>query len=253
MIVYLVISVAIYKVPYIGGVAHWLLTPVFIGGLLLGCRALDRGEPLRFGHLFDGFTGPHFTALLSVGAFNILLTVIAAVVALVLIVGSVGLAGMSNFNRYAADPWEIWRAFGLASFLLVTLALVVAAIITMVNWFAPALIVLQDARPIAAMRTSFRACLRNWAPFLVYGAIGVGIVLAVICAFAVVIGVIGFGAFMAMFGGEGNWGNWGSWGAMLFGILAIFVGYLAISVIMAPVIFGSMYAGYRDTLAAEPA
>jgi hypothetical protein len=250
VIVYLVISVALSKVPYIGGVAHWLLTPVFIGGIMLGCHALDRGEPLRFSHLFDGFTGPHFIPLLTVGAFNILLTVIAAIVAVIVIAGSIGLSGFSNFDRFAADPWEIWRAFGFASFLLIAWALVAVGVIAMVNWFAPAMIVLQDARPVAAMRASFSACLRNWAPFLVYGAIGVGIVLAVICAFVVVVGVIGFGAFMAMFSGEGNWGNWGT---MLFGILVILVAYLAITVIMAPVIFGSTYAGYRDTLAAEPA
>ena len=39
----------------------------------------------------------------------------------------------------------------------------------MATWFAPALIVLHELAPIAALKASFYACLRNWIPFLIYG------------------------------------------------------------------------------------
>jgi uncharacterized membrane protein len=42
----------------------------------------------------------------------------------------------------------------------------------MAFWFAPALIVLRGDEPLAAMTTSFRACLRNVPPFLIYGLLG---------------------------------------------------------------------------------
>jgi len=29
--------------------------PVFIGGLLLGCRAVEQGEPMEVGYIFAGF------------------------------------------------------------------------------------------------------------------------------------------------------------------------------------------------------
>ena len=44
--------------------------------------------------------------------------------------------------------------------------------------FAPALVMLGELSPGAAMKASFHGCLQNVIPFLVYGA--VGIVLAVI-------------------------------------------------------------------------
>jgi hypothetical protein len=118
----------------------------------------------------------------------------------------------------------------------------VLAVIAMANWFAPALIVLREARPLEAMLLSFRASLRNWVPFLVYGVIGIGIVVVAACVFGVLAGFVGFGAFMAIFSESVNWGS------MLFGIVALILLYVACAVVVTPVVFGSAYAGYRDTL-----
>jgi hypothetical protein len=245
VIVYAVISMLLSNVPYIGGVAQWLLTPVFFGGIMLGCHALDHGERLRVSHLFDGFTGRHFIALLTVGAFNILLTAVAVVIAGVIVAASIGLSGLTNFDQLGADPWKMLGEFGLAIFLLVVVVMVVVAVIAMANWFAPALIVLREARPLPAMLASFRACLRNWVPFLVYGVIGVGIVVAVACVFGMLAGVIGIGALVSMFSDGANWGS------MIFGFAALIVLYVAVTEVVTPVVFASAYAGYRDTLAAE--
>jgi hypothetical protein len=135
--------------------------------------------------------------------------------------------------------------FGLVALLLLLLALTVLAVIAMANWFAPALIVLREARPLEAMLLSLRSCLRNWVPFLVYGVIGIGIVVVVACVFGVLAGFIGFGALMAIFSESVNWGS------MLFGIVALGLLYAACAVVVTPVVFGSAYAGYRDTLGPE--
>src|SRR5438105_15850506 len=37
------------------GIVFVLLMPVFIVGLMEGCRALERGEPLQLAHLASGF------------------------------------------------------------------------------------------------------------------------------------------------------------------------------------------------------
>ena len=245
VIVYVVISLLLSRVSYIGGVAQWLLTPVFVGGIMLGCNALDHGERLRLSHLFDGFKGAHFTSLLIVGVFNILLTAVAVVVAIIVIAAGVGLASVMNFDQLTDDPWKMLGEFGLVALVLMLLALTVVAVIAMANWFAPALIVLRDARPFEAMLLSFRASLRNWVPFLVYGVIGIGIMVVVGCVFVVLAGVIGFGAFMAVFGESVNWSS------MIFGIVALIVLYVVVAVVVTPVVFGSAYAGYRDTLAAQ--
>jgi uncharacterized membrane protein len=57
----------------------------------------------------------------------------------------------------------------------------------MATWFAPALIVLHQLAPMAALQASFYACLRNWIPFFVYG-----IVLLVLCILAAIPAGLGF-------------------------------------------------------------
>ena len=57
----IVISVVLSVVPIVGNLAGQVLYPVFAGGLMLGCRAIDRGEPLTFGQA----TGRYFATFLS--------------------------------------------------------------------------------------------------------------------------------------------------------------------------------------------
>jgi uncharacterized membrane protein len=39
----------------------------------------------------------------------------------------------------------------------------------MAYWFAPALVMMHDMAPMAAMKESFRGCLRNIVPFIIFG------------------------------------------------------------------------------------
>src|SRR5580765_7969595 len=54
-VVFVILMLMIAFIPLLGTVATTLLTPVFAGGVLLGCRALDRGGQLTIGHLFASF------------------------------------------------------------------------------------------------------------------------------------------------------------------------------------------------------
>ena len=42
-------------IPFVGFVAVYLLTPVLLGGVMLGCAELERGETIEVSHLFAGF------------------------------------------------------------------------------------------------------------------------------------------------------------------------------------------------------
>jgi uncharacterized membrane protein len=53
--------------------------------------------------------------------------------------------------------------------MLISLALFVP--ISMATWFAPALVMLQDQSAPRAIGESFRGCLKNVVPFLIYGLI----------------------------------------------------------------------------------
>jgi hypothetical protein len=137
LFVYIIIAGLLNSIPRIGAIAEWLLMPVFLGGIMLGCDALHAGRPLRVAHLFDGFKGPHFVPLLLIGVFNLLLCVLAVVVAVVVLAAGLGMSGLMNLTDLPADPWELARRLGLTYLLLIVLALVAFALFATANWFAP--------------------------------------------------------------------------------------------------------------------
>ena len=60
-------------------------------------------------------------------------------------------------------------AIGGSFVLGLLLALALSILVYMAFWFAPALVVLRGAAPVAAIKQSFAGCLRNLVPFLIYG------------------------------------------------------------------------------------
>jgi uncharacterized membrane protein len=176
LLILIVLNVAGSVVPVVGTLAMQVLYPVFVGGLMLGCRALDRGNPLTLGHLFAGFsqrTGPLVIVGLVYTGLALLITAIVAgmMVALfgVAIFGM--LTGSVNPSQtgIALDSAVVAVLLGVLFFLLLLLPLIMAI------WFAPALVMLGGLSPGAAMLASFHGCLRNVVPFLLYGLIGLGL------------------------------------------------------------------------------
>lgn len=169
-----VILAALSFVPFLNMVSS-LLYPVFTGGLLLGCRALARGDELEFGYLFAGFREP-FKPLILVGLLYLAgLLVLGLIAAMVLGVGVF-------LGSEAIDP-----ATGPTSVLLVMLLMVGLAVpLVMAVWFAPALVVFHELGPLEAMKQSFAGCLKNIPAFLVYGLIG--IVLMILASIPMMLG-----------------------------------------------------------------
>lgn len=154
-----ILFTALAFVPLLGQIGTTLLSVLLAGGIMLGCRALERGEELTIAHLFAGMQS-HLTALLIVGALYL-----AALFGLFLIMWLVG--GGAIF----AVVWGKIEAGAAAGNVLLT-ALVLALLLiplAMAVWFAPGLVTLHNVAPVEAMKLSFRGCLRNLLPFLVYG------------------------------------------------------------------------------------
>jgi len=152
-------------IPFIGSLASMVLGPVFAGGVMLGCKALDEGGELEFGHLFAGFRDK-LGSLAAVGAIYLV-----AVVVIALVVGLVTGAGLFALMS-GGDPGAGATAgavMGLLLAVLLMLALLVPVFMAM--WFAPALVVLQERGALDAMKESFAGCLKNLVPFLLYGVV----------------------------------------------------------------------------------
>jgi hypothetical protein len=168
-----ILIAVISMIPVLGSLASVLLFPMLGGGLMQSCKVLDEGGTLEFEQLFAGFK--HRTGdLVLVGVFNLVCGVIVTFVFAAVVGGGVFM-GMMRGGLTGAG---ISIASALLALLLVAGLLVP---VSMATWFAPALIVLDEVAPAAALKSSFFACLRNWLPFLLYSA-----VLLVLCLAAAI-------------------------------------------------------------------
>lgn len=187
---FVVASALLYFIPAIGGALQSVLTPVFAGGVMLGCHALARGERLTVGHLFEGFQGGRFRPLLALGLIWIAILVALAVVAVAAAFLALGPSGASTLMALAAQPPVDYSTLAAllesADLEYIVIALVVVAMIVlttvllaaMAYWFAPALVVLNGERPVAALRMSFDASTKNFGAFLLYSVISLGLAIA---------------------------------------------------------------------------
>lgn len=165
LLVLLACWVLISLVPLIGGLANLLLLQVFLGGIMLGCRALDRDGNLEVGHAFAGFK--HSTSnLVVLGLLALIGWVIIMIPALLIMGGGSFLAMMRGGGDLAGVA-----ALGLTVVLAMLVVLALSVPLYMALWFAPPLIVFHDMAPVDALKASFSACLKNVVPFLLYGVV----------------------------------------------------------------------------------
>ncbi len=157
----LVMLLAISIVPFFGQIAAHLLVPLFGAGMLQICRTIaNDGEP-QIGELFAGFR-QQAGQLVMVGVFFALGVFGIALIAVVLIGG--GFLGGAVSGRIGG--------FGIAFggvMLAGLLVLVLSVPVIMATWFAPALVYFHGMQPLAAMKASFAAGLRNWLAMIIFG------------------------------------------------------------------------------------
>jgi len=166
VIVLFVIFMVAAFIPIVGPLATMLFFPAFMGGLMMGCRALDEGGELEFAHLFAGFRdkiGP----LIAVGALYLAgYIVIMLIAAAITGVGVFSMMGMGAQGE-SPDPTAFFATMGIA--LLLVMALTIPLL--MAVWESAPLVVFHDQGAIEAMKGSFMGCVKNLLPFLVYGVV----------------------------------------------------------------------------------
>ena len=195
--------------PVLGSLLFNLLSPALFAGLMIGCRALERGEDLKIMHLFAGFR-EQAAALVTLGGVYLVGTIL--VFGLVLLNADVPQL-TALLSKPGADVETLRAATrGLAFALLVGATAYLPLL--MLLWFAPLLVVFGGLAPLPAMKLSFTACFKNTLPFLVYSAAVLALWLAI--------------SLPAAFGAVGA--------------------VLAVTLLVAsiPVLFCSIYASYKD-------
>jgi uncharacterized membrane protein len=170
VLIWFAISALLSQIP-VGPLINSFLNPVFQAGVMLGCASLVAGSALRINHLFSAFSGSRLGQLLLLGVFTLLAGIVLVLVSVALMVAFLG--GAAVFKA----PEQI-GALGILLAVLIVLALTLPLV--MAIWFAPALIVLDGVSAWQALMLSFRGCLLNIGPFLLYGVVAL-VMLIVAC------------------------------------------------------------------------
>ncbi len=172
LLAWMVILMVANFIPLIGPLAINIFGPVFIAGFMLGAREQEQGGTLQFGHLFRGFS-TNLGQLVLVGVIYLVgFIVIGIVMAIIFGTTFAALGGLEAAQ--GQDPQAMLAAMGGISTIILLILVVMALMIPllMAYWFAPALVVVDGLSAVNAMKLSFKGCLKNILPFLVYGLIG---------------------------------------------------------------------------------
>jgi uncharacterized membrane protein len=165
LIIVFVIAIVLNFIPIVGQLAFQLFQAVFAGGLMMACHSLEKGSEFELEHLFSGFS-KRFVPLLIVGLL-LMLGWIAIMLVFMLFAGLSLLPAFLSGDSEAAFAAAAASMGAMAIGMLLVFALMVPLLAA--YWFAPALVMMHDMRPVEAMKESFFACFRNFVPFLVYG------------------------------------------------------------------------------------
>ncbi len=204
-------------VPVVGVLVASLAIPGLSVGLMQAARNLERGQPVGLQTLY-GSLKENGRTLAILGALYLCCTLGALGVSALLDGGDL-LRFMLAGNR--AERAAVEDADFLPS------ALVVMALMTpvlMAWWFAPVLASWHRLTVGRSLFFSFVACWMNWRPFLVYG-LGLMIVAGLIP------GVL-LGVLLLLMPGAAN--------------LVTALVTLPLVLVVAPTVFASFYASYRD-------
>ena len=161
-LIFFVILVAISAIPFIGGLISALLTPVFVGGVMLAARDADRNGDVAVGKLFAAFS-THAGPLVLVGLLQLALWVVFFLIASVVIGVYIGIgvgAGMS-FESFMSPG--VLLPIILIGFILGILYIP----FTMAVWLAATLVALHDIGALDALRMGFSAAFRNLLALIV--------------------------------------------------------------------------------------
>jgi hypothetical protein len=164
-VVFFVLMIVISLLPLVS-VCSWILQIILSGGIYMGCRAADRGEPFGFHFLLAGFS-ERFGRLAGVGALLLVLNVAFILVAGIAVVAMFGFSFFPTIQNFGSHWDSLQGALGFV-FILMVLGLVYLTLVGMLGLFAPVLATVYDQPAIESLKGSFVGCGRNLLSLTVF-------------------------------------------------------------------------------------
>jgi len=217
VVTYWLTMIFLNVLPFIGALAASMVIPGLSVGLMQAARNLERGVPVGLQTLFGGLK-ENTRTLLALGALYLFCTLG--------ILGVSALADGGDLLRYMLANTRVERAAVEDSdFLLPSLVVILLMLpLLMAYWFAPVLAAWHRLPLAKSLFFSFIACWMNWRPFLAYS---VGLLLLAGVLPGLILGIL----LLAFPDAQ----------SFITGLVTV-----PMALIIAPAIFASFYACYRD-------
>jgi len=166
-----------------GSLVLQIAMPALWYGIYVAGKASHSGEQWSVQILFSGFSQDK-RKLLVLGAILAGINLVILSIAFMVLENVVDVqpivTAMLNQNPQAlekilADPILVEKIL-----MVVLLVLTVSLPVVMAGWFAPILVIEKGLSVIESLRVSFNICLRNTAPFLLFGLVGFVLIMFVV-------------------------------------------------------------------------
>ena len=187
-VVYLIIMAVASSIPIINFVFS-IIAFVFLGGIIKGADAQVTGKELRFGHLFSAFSTHLWPLIVLMLLYIVELIIIFVLIIFIFYISVYVLNGMPNAEDMALVAEQMTSGTIATLLLTLLLAMLLLFPLMMAIWFAPALIVLHNVRPVEAMKMSLKGCLKNIGPLFIFFLVG-PIIALLVFLFTIGIGLL---------------------------------------------------------------
>lgn len=170
----ILIAMIMSLLPLLGKFIFTLISPVFLAGIMVGCKDMEQGKQLEITHLLIAFK-TNSAPLITIGGIYLIGQIL--IIGLVMLIGGTTMTDMLLYGKRVdeSELMEVMSSMLTASLL----ALALSIPLMMASWFSPLLVIFHNVPPVVAMQRSFFACLKNFIPFQVYGI--TLIVLTILC------------------------------------------------------------------------
>lgn len=203
--------------PFVGSLVASLAIPGLSVGLMQAARNLERGEEIGLQTLYGGLRQNPRTLMLLGGLYLFCTLAVIGLTAL--------FDGGALFSSLVSHKGEAPEALAPEEMLMPLLVIMgLMTPVLMAYWFAPVLAAWHQLSLGKSLFFSFVACWLNWRAFLAYG-------LALFFVAGILPGVL-LGVLLVLFPG-------------LQGLATALV-TMPMILVVAPVVFASFYASYRD-------
>ncbi len=189
ILVYWVILFITGMIPLVNMLVYLFLFH-FTAGFMMVCAEQEEGYQPTFGTMFSAFQ-THLVDLIILALLYFLVAILAFIPMVIGMIVAFG--GALSAGVMSADSPDFSALMGSGSVLIFLMSFLVTMLffipILMAVYIAPALIVLHDIKPLEAMKMSFKGCLKNMIPFLLFGLI-IMFVFPVVTVFTLGLGLL---------------------------------------------------------------